>query len=696
MNERKEEEELLLATLPGEYKYKVIRYELHENNLNDVKFTLETRVNVCDKSDVKVFLAKLNESSCCTFNVQSGKPDRSSDSATARRVLTGFRKCCMNIAGSEDKENKQPLQPGKNTNCGANLKFRLENAVAKNPKERKDKESFPLWVLLEFVHNHSLKRAEYLKYLSVSDETRSAFTEMFQEGFSPSTAHAEMRRSIKTQYPDTWPEMFADRSKLPGIFWCFYWHRVWMNKVIGSREGVDAFNKAQDMVKEFDMNCKRKFPLPDSEFYAKIAQSEQGQTVVVIIDPFMRRVHQTIPQSAELCFIDATSSLDRNDTKLFHLLSSSVIGGLPLAEILTTREDTETIVFALQLLKTILPAGAFCDRGGILGPQLFMSDDSDALRNALSKVWPSAELLLCTFHILQAQWNWLWDGKHSVEKQDRPVLLNLFKRVLYAEDDGELSERLEDMYADPICLKYPQYQSHLMVDTFPKMKAWSLSHRISQKLPTSNNNTNNIVEASFRYTKEDQFNRHKAYNLPDLLSILLDESEFYAFKCVDAGNNRIESWLRNCHSKYISKLPDIDPDRIRQLGEHTYLVPSETDPDRSYLVDMDMRLCSCPMGQLRGPCKHKRIVAMSKMVPSFDVLPTKHPLMRQKFMYLGTGTNIDIDWFLPMQSDIISSDQPIPGIIGEAVPANHEQVGQDQHREQDVENTVTVTPPRYC
>ena len=44
----------------------------------------------------------------------------------------------MNIAGSEDKENKQPLQPGKNTNCSANLLFRLENAVAKNPHEKKD------------------------------------------------------------------------------------------------------------------------------------------------------------------------------------------------------------------------------------------------------------------------------------------------------------------------------------------------------------------------------------------------------------------------------------------------------------------------------------------------------------------------------------------------------------------------------
>ena len=299
----------------------------------------------------------------------------------------------------------------------------------------------------------------------------------------------------------------------------------------------------------------------------------------------------------------------RNDTNLFHLICPSAVGGLPVAEILTTREDTDTIIFGLELLKSVLPTGAFYGRGKSAGPQLFMTDDSDSLRNALRKTWPSAELLLCIFHILQAQWNWLWEAKHGVEKHDRPILLNLFRNVLYAESEDDMSNQLEMMYADPVCNKYPQYQAHLMRDTFPKMNAWSLSHRITNKLPTSNNNTNNLVECSFRYTKEDQFNRHKAYNLPDLLSILPDKSDFYANKCVDTGNNVLESWLRNCHSKYVRKMPNINPETIVQIGTHSFLVPSETTSDTSYLVDIEMRHCSCPHGQLRGPCKHKLIVS---------------------------------------------------------------------------------------
>ena len=47
-------------------------------------------MNVCDQNNVKLFLSDLNESSHCTLNIQSGKP-------------------------------------GKNTNCSANLKLRLDN-----------------------------------------------------------------------------------------------------------------------------------------------------------------------------------------------------------------------------------------------------------------------------------------------------------------------------------------------------------------------------------------------------------------------------------------------------------------------------------------------------------------------------------------------------------------------------------------
>ena len=83
----------------------------------------------------------------------------------------------------------------------------------------------------------------------------------------------------------------------------------------------------------------------------------------------------------------------------------SVVGGLPVAVLVTTREDKETISFGLELLKSVLPPFAFYGRGPRRGPVLFMTDDAYSLRSALSCSWALAYLLLCIFHVLQVETN---------------------------------------------------------------------------------------------------------------------------------------------------------------------------------------------------------------------------------------------------------------------------------------------------
>ena len=71
--------------------------------------------------------------------------------------------------------------------------------------------------------------------------------------------------------------------------------------------------------------------------------------------------------------------------------------------------------------------------------------------------------------------------------------------------------------------------------------------------------------------------------------LLLDNSEFYQNKCFDAGNNVLESWLRNCHSKYV--MSSIDVAQIENIGPLLFLVPSETDQNTTYLMNMGLRQC---------------------------------------------------------------------------------------------------------
>ena len=106
-------------------------------------------------------------------------------------------------------------------------------------------------------------------------------------------------------------------------------------------------------------------------------------------------------------------------------------------------------------------------------------------------------------------------------------------------------------------------------------------------------------------------------------------------------------------------------------------MPSESKDGELYLVDMNRRSCTCPVGVTRGPCKHKMLVSSSKKLPSFDVVPTENPTVTRIFMYIGTGKEVPLEWFLPLQannndlndspvSDLPSQHRVAPDVVRQA------------------------------
>ena len=189
-------------------------------------------------------------------------------------------------------------------------------------------------------------------------------------------------------------------------------------------------------------------------------------------------------------------------------------------------------------------------RGPNVGPKIVLTDDASAERNALKITWPGMILLLCLFHVLQAVWGWLWKASHHVEKVHRPILFNLFKNLVYSKTEDEYSEALEVFDNSEVTEKYANFSTHVENNLLPRKCEWAISDRIANKLETHGTNTTNYVESSFRLTKENQFHRIRAYNLPDLLETILDDSDYYVQRCVDVGNNRT-SKLVNQKSKYL-------------------------------------------------------------------------------------------------------------------------------------------------
>ena len=272
-----------------------------------------------------------------------------------------------------------------------------------------------------------------------------------------------------------------------------------------------------------------------------------------------------------------------------------------------------------------------------------MTDDCAAEQKALAKHWADTILLPCIFHLLQAYWRYLWNPDHKIEKCDRPDLFNMFKMVVYASNEADYCDKKTHLLENSKIQKYPKLRNHLITDILPRKQKWALTTRIENKLSAHNVNTTNFDDISFRIAKENQFNRIKAYNLADLLDIILDDSIYYGQRCINIGNNCV-SEFRNQKSRYFAKHTNIAVEKIIQVdNDGTYLVPSETVEGKFYNVNMELGLCECAKGMLRGPCKHKHIVAEHFNILSCDVIPKSEPRVRAFYHFLATGTEKDAE-----------------------------------------------------
>ena len=364
-----------------------------------------------------------------------------------------------------------------------------------------------------------------------------------------------------------------------------------------------------------------------------------GDYIVVIIDELMLRCHKHIPQSGDIVHIDSTGNVDRIDSKVTHIVCPTPAGAAPLGMIITSCETEAVMTEAFKMYKEMLPSYAFKGKGS-LGPENIITDDSDSERNSIKSVWPQSRLLLCTFHVLQATWRWLWASQHHIELKERPHLLKLLRGLMYASSESDFNELCEDLETDSVLEKYENYKNYIE-KLLQRKELWALFVRLQDNMSTHGNNTNNYVEASFRVLKEHIFHRRKSFNLVELLDVLFSAgTNFYKQKFIDIGNNRFIS-----HSdKYKSDKVSIKKEAITEVDSGQFYVESESNQGAFYEVDMNTGFCSCYIGRTRAPCKHKSSVHYHYGVAGFNVLPTQSPQQRAKWLYIATGVEVDASW----------------------------------------------------
>lgn len=448
----------------------------------------------------------------------------------------------------------------------------------------------------------------------------------------PSSALHLHKFDLKVQHGSDFYQAEADGALCPSIKWCYYQFYRIFKKEYGENYGGKMIEKLDEFISDYNKSC--------GVTCAKMCHSDKD-LLIVLCSPIMQRTHELLRSSGEIVFMDFSGGMDRYDTRVGCLITPSVAGGLPLGMILSTSETEVMVTKGLEMLNEVYPEGkAFFGRGK-QGPEVFMTDNSDAERNSLRNVYPLSVLLLCIFHYLQAFLRYVTSSDHGVSKEDRGYAVDSFKKVVYASNEDEFEERFKELLNAEGIKGNTTLEKHLKADVYPRAREWALCFR--QDLRTRGNNTTNYIESMFRQLKDIILQRVKAFNIVQLFDFLTTRLDDYL-------ESRIASLLNgrnpNVSLKYRpvagEKLDDLE---VRKVSETIYSVKNKKTKG-DYLVDMELDLCTCFKGKNGGQCKHQYIVAKEFNIPTQQFLEFLDESQKMALHKIMTGnTNVPEGWY---------------------------------------------------
>lgn len=311
----------------------------------------------------------------------------------------------------------------------------------------------------------------------------------------------------------------------------------------------------------------------------------------------MSRAHD-LPVAKDIVFVDSTSSCDPENHCITFLLTPCAAGAAPLGVLITKGQSEESYKAGFLLIKNNVQ-NAF---GGKGFPTIFLTDNSDAEINALKAVWPNSKSFLCIFHVLQAVWRWLWDGKNNINKEDRQPMMQSFRKMLYAETVEEAYTAFEVTLE--IGSMYSKWCRYVTVEHWTYKERWCLAWRDHTN---RGHHTNNFSEVSVRIFKENVLCRVKAYNVVSIVDFCCIKLEdYYRRKFQEFSNDRNPT-ARKYFEKIIKLCDYASKDKIYVENEE-YYVPSEENKQLMYCVEPTIGICSCKVGIHGKFCKHQGIV----------------------------------------------------------------------------------------
>ena len=278
----------LLPFLPQDVNYKIKTFQLfHDSDIPlERQFFAEFEVNICQKEKFYEHFHDFCMITSTSWNKRRGKD---MDNPTApRRIFRGERKCHHNVRKVVSKitgEMSKDEIPGKNTECAASIHFHIN----KHEHKEENCKAYPCVIRLNFNHNHVIEAASTLNMHAVTEETKQKLIDLFEAGYSASGAYHKHRQNIRTQYPNDWVRMLANRAISPNYPYAFRLNNQWLLKKFGRIDGPDSIMRAMQHAAAYNQQNPVDEPGKQSCF---VHQREDGHYIIGIVNPLQRRVHE--------------------------------------------------------------------------------------------------------------------------------------------------------------------------------------------------------------------------------------------------------------------------------------------------------------------------------------------------------------------------------------------------------------------
>ncbi|XP_016104408.1 uncharacterized protein [Sinocyclocheilus grahami] len=169
-----------------------------------------------------------------------------------------------------------------------------------------------------------------------------------------------------------------------------------------------------------------------------------------------------------------------------------------------------------------------------------------------------------------------------------------------------------------------------------------------------------------RVLKDKILQRTKAFNLPQLFNLFITRLEmYYKARVTDVALGHWEAFHR---SRLLATQSNIKASDISQVGEKKFQVRSSTS-GHTYTVDMELELCTCPVGHSGAPCKHQAAVVQNYNITSINFLPTTAEMRAELLKITKESHQLDLSSTIsaqlrqtsPMQEDSYSNQPCVQG-----------------------------------